>query len=217
MNRDLFDDTQALEPWQQPMAPGAVLLHGFARAHAAALLVAVQEVVEQAPLRHMVTPGGLRMSVAMTNCGPLGWVSDRAGYRYDGVDSQSGLPWPTMPALFTALAAHAAEQAGFRHFAPDACLVNCYEPGTRLSLHQDKDERDFGAPIVSVSLGLPAVFLFGGMSRADQAQRFPLAHGDVVVWGGPSRLRYHGVLPLKPGHHVLLGEQRINLTFRKAA
>jgi alkylated DNA repair protein (DNA oxidative demethylase) len=173
-------------------------------------------VVEAAPFRHMLTPNGRRMSVAMTNCGAVGWVSDRAGYRYDACDPESGRPWPPMPDVFGQLALQAAERAGFGAFAPDACLINRYEPGARLSLHQDRDERDFAAPIVSVSLGLPAVFLFGGLRRADTPRRVPLVHGDVVVWGGPSRLRYHGVLPLEDGHHPLMGGYRINLTFRKA-
>ena len=215
MNRDLFDDnpTQAA---QQALAPGALLLRGFALPRVAALLAGVQQVTAQAPLRTMLTPSGLRMSVAMTNCGALGWVSDRRGYRYEAIDPHSGAPWHAMPAAFAALARDAAAQAGFAGFEPDACLVNRYEAGTRLSLHQDRDERDFGAPIVSVSLGLPAVFLFGGPNRSDKAQRITLAHGDVVVWGGPARLHHHGVLPLKPGHHALLGGQRINLTLRKA-
>lgn len=220
MNGELFEDTEDaedIEPWLQPLAPGAVLLHGLARSRATALLAGVHEVLAQAPLRFLLTPGGRRMSVAMTNCGAFGWVSDRAGYRYDRLDPQSGQPWPHMPAAFTALAADAAALAGFPGFVPDACLINHYALGARLSLHQDKDERDFGAPIVSVSLGLPAVFLFGGLKRSDKAARWPLAHGDVVVWGGPARLAFHGVLPLQPGWHALLGEQRINLTFRKAA
>ena len=217
MNLELFEATETTEPWLQPLAPGAVVLRGFAAPLAADLLAGVHEVVAEAPLRRMVTPGGLRMSVAMTNCGSLGWVADSHGYRYDSVDPQSGSRWPSMPTLFVTLAANAAAQAGFQNFVPDACLVNRYEPGTRLSLHQDKDERDFGAPIVSVSLGLPAVFLFGGPRRADKAERVPLTHGDVGVWGGPARLAFHGVLPLKAGQHALLGEQRINLTFRKAA
>ena len=157
------------------------------------------------------------MSVAMTNCGAAGWVTDRTGYRYDRRDPECGRPWPAMPGVFADLAAQAAARAGFDGFAPDACLVNRYEPGSRLSLHQDKNERDFEAPIVSVSLGLPAVFLFGGFERADRARRVPLAHGDVVVWGGPARLRYHGVMPIEPGQHPLMGGHRINLTFRKAA
>ncbi len=182
-----------------------------------AILSALQDVIAKAPFRHMVTPGGFRMSVAMTNCGPLGWVSDRTGYRYDAVDPVNGLPWPPMPAVFLSLAKGAAEQAGFSGYTPDACLINRYEPGAKLSLHQDKDEQDFNQPIVSVSPGIPAVFLFGGLKRADKALRVNLTHGDVVVWGGPARLRYHGVLPLKEGHHDLVGNYRINLTFRKAA
>src|SRR3989441_52300 len=177
----------------------------------------MQSRAEVAPFRHMVTPGGYRMSVAMTNCGAAGWVTDRTGYRYDSHDPQTGRPWPAMPDVFADLAAQAAARAGFDGFAPDACLINRYEPGARLSLHQDKNERDFSAPIVSVSLGLPAVFLLGGLRRADTPGRVPLVHGDVVVWGGPARLRYHGVLPLEAGHHLLMGGHRINLTFRRAA
>jgi alkylated DNA repair protein (DNA oxidative demethylase) len=156
------------------------------------------------------------MSVAMTNCGEVGWVTDRSGYRYDPVDPESGRPWPAMPAVFAQLAEQSAAAAGFGDFAPDACLINRYEPGARMSLHQDRDEQDFAQPIVSVSLGLPAIFLFGGMKRADRPQRYRLAHGDVVVWGGPSRLFFHGVAPLADGEHALLGRRRINLTFRKA-
>jgi alkylated DNA repair protein (DNA oxidative demethylase) len=199
------------------IAPGAVWLRGFARPFEAALMPALEAVTSAAPFRHMLTPGGRRMSVAMTSCGRLGWVSDTRGYRYDAQDPTTGRPWPPMPASFAELAAAAAARAGFHGYGPDACLVNRYEPGAKLSLHQDRDERDFGAPIVSVSLGLPAVFLFGGMHRADPTERLALVHGDVVVWGGPSRLRYHGVLPLKDGEHALTGRCRINLTFRKAA
>lgn len=155
------------------------------------------------------------MSVAMTNCGAVGWVSDRRGYRYDAIDPDSGQPWPAMPDVFADLALQAAAKAGFPDFHPQACLVNRYEPGAKLSLHQDKDELDFNAPIVSVSLGLPATFLFGGLNRTDKTARYRLAHGDVVVWGGPARLAYHGVMPLADGEHPLLGNQRINLTFRK--
>jgi len=204
------------EPRDVPLAPGAVVLGGFARLVEEPLVTSLLRVVQVAPFRHMVTPGGRRMSVAMTNCGTVGWVSDRTGYRYDPSDPESGNPWPPMPEVFRDLATQAAERAGFATFAPDACLINRYEPGARLSLHQDKDEQDFDAPIVSVSLGLPAVFLFGGMRRADTPRRVPLTHADVVVWGGPSRLRYHGVLPLEGGHHPLTGPYRINLTFRKA-
>lgn len=212
---DLFDDLPA-ETTQQPIAPGAVLLRGFARQGDAVLLRAIQSVIAMAPLRHMRTPGGYTMSVAMSNCGPLGWVSDPSGYRYDALDPLSGRPWPAMPACCMELALRAAAQAGFAQLRPDACLINVYAPGTRLSLHQDKDEKDFSAPIVSVSLGLPAVFLFGTPRRGDRPQRHRLSHGDVVVWGGPARLAYHGVAPLADGEHALLGRRRINLTFRHA-
>jgi alkylated DNA repair protein (DNA oxidative demethylase) len=199
----------------EALAPGAVVLRRFA-ASEPALLPAIRSVLGRAPLRHMQTPGGFRMSVAMSNCGALGWVSDTDGYRYSRTDPQGGRRWPPMPLAFEELATSAAEEAGFAGFVPDACLINRYEPGARLTLHQDKNERDFTAPIVSVSLGLPALFLFGGVKRSDRTQRVPLVHGDVVVWGGPSRLRYHGVLALKDGHHAELGRARINLTFRKA-
>lgn len=201
----------------EPLAPGAWLLRGFALGHAAALVSAVGHITSEAPFRHLVTPGGFRMSVAMTNCGGLGWVSDRHGYRYDTRDPLSGRPWPPMPPVFLEVARTAAQAGGFPGFSPDACLLNRYEPGARLTLHQDKDERDFSAPIVSVSLGLPAIFLFGGDSRKDRQRRVPLQHGDVVVWGGAARLRHHGVLALEDGHHELLGAQRLNLTFRRAA
>ncbi len=198
------------------MAEGAVLLRGFARPIEADLLADLSDIVAQSPFRHMVTPGGHQMSVAMTNCGSLGWVTDRTGYRYDASDPEASRPWPATPASFRELARQAAAQAGFSGFSPDACLVNRYQPGARMSLHQDKDEHDFDAPIVSVSLGLPAIFLFGGLKRADKPQRFRLEHGDIAVWGGPARLRFHGVAPLAEGEHPLMGRQRINLTFRKA-
>lgn len=216
MTLQLFPDTPTTGPGEVPLAPGAVLLRGWALPAEAALLSAVQSIVAKAPLRFMTTPGGFRMSVAMTSCGQAGWITDRTGYRYSPVDPLSGKPWPSLPAVFATLAAAAAARAGFPDFAPDACLVNQYEPDSRMSLHQDKDERDFAAPIVSVSLGLPVVFLFGGARRPDRASRVPLTHGDVVVWGGPARLRFHGVLPLRDGEHPLLGRRRINLTFRKA-
>lgn len=189
---DLFED----EAREVELAPGAVLLRGFARAFDGPLVTALQRVVELAPFRHMVTPAGHRMSIAMTNCGMAGWVTDRTGYRCDRRDPESGRLWPPMPEVFAHVASQAAARAGFDGFVPDACLINRYEPGARLSLHQDKDERDFEAPIMSVSLGLPAVFLFGGSRRAETPRRVPLAHGDVVVWGGPARLRHHGVMPL---------------------
>lgn len=215
---DLFDDLPPHpEAVHTPIAPGAVLLRAFAREDAAAMLRAVESVIAQAPLRHMQTPGGYTMSVATTSCGPLGWVSDPHGYRYAALDPHTGQPWPAMPACFLELAESAAAQAGYADFVPDACLINQYEPGAKLSLHQDKDEKDLRAPIVSLSLGLPAVFLLGTPSRKDKPQRYRLVHGDVVVWGGPSRLAYHGVLPLADGEHALLGRKRVNVTFRWAA
>jgi alkylated DNA repair protein (DNA oxidative demethylase) len=216
MTLPLFGDTQRI-PARQELGPGAALLRGFAEADAVALIGAVQDITARAPFRNMVTPGGFRMSVAMTNAGSLGWVTDRSGYRYDPVDPETGERWPPMPSLFSGLAISAAAAVGFDSFVPDACLINRYEPGARLTLHQDKNEVDFSQPIVSVSLGLPAVFEFGGLQRKDKPVRLRLEHGDVVVWGGPDRLRYHGVLPLKDGHHSLVGPYRINLTFRKAA
>jgi alkylated DNA repair protein (DNA oxidative demethylase) len=204
-------------PAVEPIAPGAVLLHGLVLADAAQLLADLGPVLDAAPLRHLVTPGGYRMSVAMSNCGPLGWVSDERGYRYSPVDPQSGRPWPVMPASFSALAARAAALAGHQGFLPDACLINRYAAGAKLTLHQDRDEQDKRQPIVSVSLGLPCTFLFGGPKRTERPRRLPLVHGDVVVWGGPSRLAYHGVLPLAAGDHPLTGPVRFNLTFRRAA
>lgn len=206
----------AAPPARERFAPGAWLLRGFAAGEAAAVIAAIGDVAAAAPFRHMVTPGGHRMSIAITNCGALGWTSDERGYRYRDVDPLTGAPWPALPAALAELAARAAAAAGHERFAPDACLVNRYEPGARLTLHQDKNERDFAAPIVSVSLGLPATFLFGGLARTGPVQRLALVHGDVVVWGGPSRLCFHGVAPLRDGEHPLLGRCRVNLTFRVA-
>ncbi len=217
MTMDLFGGPVTSELRREELGPGATVLRGFAAPQEAALLAGLQDVIDRAPFRHMLTPGGFRMSVAMTNCGSLGWVTDKTAYRYEAIDPESGVSWPDMPNAFIELADSAAEQAGFSGFRPDACLVNRYEQGTRLSLHQDKDETDFSQPIVSVSLGISAIFLFGGLSRNDKAIRVKLTHGDAVVWGGPARLRYHGVMPLKPGYHPFMGNCRINLTFRKAA
>lgn len=219
MNLSLFADEDLEPAAPAPLVPGttaSMLLRGFALPQVGALLPALDDIARAAPLRHMLTPGGLPMSVAMSSCGQLGWVTDRRGYRYAALDPATGQPWPLMPAVFLRLAQAAALAAGYARFVPDACLVNRYVPGARMALHQDRDERDFTAPIVSVSLGLPATFLFGGAARADKAARIPLLHGDVVVWGGVDRLRFHGVAPLKEGEHALLGAQRINLTFRQA-
>jgi alkylated DNA repair protein (DNA oxidative demethylase) len=213
MNGELFPPAAGE---REPLGRCAFVLHGFALPYVAELLPAIQVLERDAPFRHMVTPGGYSMSVALTNCGALGWTTDKRGYRYSKVDPDTGRPWPAMPAILDRLAREAAQAAGFPGFEPDACLVNRYLPGSRLSLHQDKNERDYDAPIVSVSLGMSAVFLFGGHERGDRAAKVPLHHGDVAVWGGEDRLRYHGVMPLKDYPHPLLGSQRINFTFRKA-
>lgn len=211
---DLFD---GIHP-EASIALGAesFLLPKFALAHEATLLAALEDIINIVPLRIMSTPGGQMMSVKTTSCGTLGWVSDRRGYRYEANDPLSGKPWPVMPHIFADLAQKAAEQAGFYQFRPDACLINRYEISSKMGLHQDKDEQDFSQPIVSVSLGIPATFLFGGLKRSDKVMRVALQHGDVVVWGGADRLRFHGIMPIKPANHPALGESRINLTFRKA-
>ncbi len=213
--RDLLS---SLEPARtvERLSEAAVVLRGFARDNEAELLAAVNEITAGAPFRNMVTPGGFRMSVGMTNCGRAGWVTDRKGYRYEKIDPTTGAPWPAMPEAFRLLAESAAAAAGYPGFEPDACLINLYEPGTRLSLHRDENERDLAAPIVSVSLGLPAIFLFGGNRRSDRPRRILLQSGDVVVWGGADRLVYHGIAPLAEGEDPLTGNRRINLTFRKA-
>jgi alkylated DNA repair protein (DNA oxidative demethylase) len=213
---DLLQLAEPLEPSREVMAEGAVLLRHAALPFEERLLVALNEITAISPFRRMMTPGGYTMSVAMTNCGAAGWVTDRTGYRYDPKDPETGKPWAPMPACFLDLAVAAATEAGYPEFRPDACLINRYEPGARLSLHQDKNERDFANPIVSASLGLPATFQFGGLKRKDPVKKFILQHGDVAVWGGASRLCYHGVSQLKEGHHAILGRMRINLTFRGA-
>ena len=211
----LFEDLPEPRLLREALGPGTAILNGFAHGVEAELVSALKAVVERAPLRHMVTPGGFRMSVAMTNCGRLGWVTDRTGYRYDEIDPETGLQWPAMPPVFARLAASAAREAGYSLFLPDACLINRYEPGARLSLHQDKNERDFDQPIVSVSLGLPAIFQFGGLERSDTTIRIPVIHNDVIVWGGPARLRYHGVAPLKGGSTSVVGVLSLQSHFSK--
>jgi alkylated DNA repair protein (DNA oxidative demethylase) len=212
---NLFEATEELQAGCQQLSPGAVVLRGFAMPDDKKIFAALRHITAVAPFRYMVTPGGFRMSVAMTNCGSYGWVTDLTGYRYEVVDPESEELWPPMPQVFLKLAQEAAVYAGFENFQPDACLINRYHAGTRLSLHQDKNEHDYTAPIVSVSLGIPAIFLWGGLHRDDKTRRVPLLHGDVVVWGGPARLHYHGVLPVKEGYHSLTGLCRINLTFRR--
>ncbi|MBM4227503.1 MAG: DNA oxidative demethylase AlkB [Gammaproteobacteria bacterium] len=215
MMEDLFSGTQESTA-AGTLPAGVMLLPGFALALAPQLLEDVARMAIASPPRRMQTPGGHWTSVNMSNCGEVGWVSDRRGYRYEATDPLTGEPWPALPAPWLALAKQAAEHAGFADFMPDACLVNHYAVGTRMGLHQDRDERDFSAPIVSVSLGLPVVFQFGGATRSAPVMRIPLEHGDVIVWGGPARRHYHGVLTLKPGVHPATGAHRINLTFRKA-
>jgi DNA oxidative demethylase len=215
-NADLFADIEASGPVRETMGEGAVLLRGKASPLEDELIAALASLAARSPFRRMATPGGFVMSVAMTNCGAAGWVTDRTGYRYDRNDPETGEPWPDMPDAFLRLAAEAGAEAGYRNFTPDACLINRYDPGARLSLHQDRNERDFANPIVSVSLGLPAVFQFGGLKRTDPVAKYALKHGDVAVWGGPSRLRYHGVQTVKDGLHPKLGRMRINLTLRRA-
>jgi alkylated DNA repair protein (DNA oxidative demethylase) len=212
----LFDSIREPGLPRDLLGPGTAILNGFALGRETELAFVMQAISKLAPFRHMITPGGFRMSVALTNCGTYGWVTDRTGYRYDSIDPETGQHWPGMPGNFLELARDAASAAGFPSFHPDACLINRYEPGSRLTLHQDKNEQDFTQPIVSVSLGLPATFLFGGMERSDKTVRVPVHHGDVIVWGGPARLRYHGINPLKDGVHPTFGGYRYNLTFRVA-
>ncbi len=215
MTLELFDETSA-EPSHEAITLGAVILRGFARECAAELLRLVAQITDDAPWRHMRTPSGHRMSVAMTNCGTYGWLSDERGYRYADHDPISGRPWPPMPKGLFELADAAATAAGFAGFAPDACLINRYVPGAKVSLHQDLDERDTQAPIVSISLGIPAVFRFGGSTRKGPTRAFRLIHGDIAVWGGPARHAYHGVDPIPEAQHALTGGVRINLTLRRA-
>ena len=214
---DLFAEQDLQQPARvERISDQAFALRGFALPKAKELLAALDSVLLQAPLRQMQTPGGYTMSARLSSCGALGWTTDRDGYHYSPLDPLSARPWPAMPGVFLALAEAAARACGFNDFVPDACLINAYAPGAKMSLHQDKNERSYTAPIVSISLGLPAIFQFGGFQRSDPTRRISLFHGDVVVWGGVDRLRFHGVMPIKPGHHSLLGEQRLNITLRQA-
>ena len=213
---DLFAGEEPQPASTLQIGPQSWLFRGLALPLIERLLPALNETLSGAPFRHMVTPGGHTMSAALSSCGPLGWVTDPHGYRYSHTNPQTGQSWPSMPDIFLELAQDAAQKAGFADFVPDACLINRYVPGAKMSLHQDKDEHDHRWPVVSVSLGIPAIFQFGGLQRSDRPERISLFHGDVVVWGGEDRLRFHGILPVKPAVHPQLGEQRINLTFRKA-
>ena len=214
---DLFAEQELQQPARvERIGEQALVLRGFALPRVKELLAALDSVLLQSPLRQMHTPGGFTMSARLSSCGDLGWTTDRHGYRYSPLDPLSSRPWPAMPVAFLALAEAAASAAGFSGFVPDACLINAYAPGAKMSLHQDKNERSCTAPIVSISLGLPAIFQFGGFERSDPTRRVSLFHGDIVVWGGVDRMRFHGVMPIKPGHHSLLGEQRINITLRQA-
>jgi DNA oxidative demethylase len=215
MMNDLFDTKDAAQGWSESLGDGTTFFRSMIVDEAPAILEHIDRISELAPLRHLVTPGGKKMSVAMSNCGALGWVSDHAGYRYQRHDPLTSKPWPAMPALFLVLAQRAAALAGYDNFQPNVCLINRYGIGARMGLHQDRDERDLSAPIVSFSLGLPAKFIWGGLQRTGQTRRFMVEHGDVLVWGGPDRLRFHGVAPLPPGRHPLTGEVRFNITFRQ--
>ena len=214
---DLFSASNSVSCWQEPLCHGAVVLRQFAAQHSAVYLDSILNVADIAPFRKMSTAGGGRMSVGLTACGRFGWLSDERGYRYASVNPFNQQPWPEMPACLMELAVNAAGLAGYKGFEPDSCLINCYEPGSKMGLHQDKNERDFSAPIVSVSLGVPATFLFGGQQRTDKPTKIPLQHGDVVVWGGSARFNFHGVLTVRKAFHPLTGDRRFNLTFRQVA
>ena len=213
---DLFDDLPLpTEDLHTAIGPGAVLMRGLGRAADAEMLQAVESIIAQAPLQQPHTPGGYTMSIQTTRCGSVGWLSEPGGYRYSTINPRTGQPWPAIPECLMDFAIDAATQAGYPDFVPDSCMINQYLPGNKLGLHQDRDERDLRAPVVSLSLGLPAIFLFGGLQRTGKTQRYRLAHGDVVVWGGPSRLAFHGILPLAHGDHALVGQRRLNVTFRR--
>ena len=216
MLKSLSSDLFSAEHTVLVLGANTMLLKGFVTPYQPTLTEALTAITQQAPFRNMVTRGGFKMSVAMSNCGDYGWISDRKGYRYSALDPLNAKPWPSMPPSFLELASNAAATAGFNNFVPDACLINRYEVGAKMALHQDQDEQDFNQPIVSVSLGVAATFLFGGITRTDKTQRVLLEHGDVLVWGGVDRLRFHGVLPIKKSQHPLFANHRINLTFRRA-
>jgi alkylated DNA repair protein (DNA oxidative demethylase) len=216
LQSDLFEDLPRGNAEVVGLGDGAALMPGLALSREAGMLHEIRRIAAASPFRRMVTPGGHMMSVAMTNCGEVGWVTDRRGYRYEPQDPVTGGAWPRMPDMFADFAKDAAAKLGFANFRPDCCLVNRYQPDAKMSLHRDTDEADAFQPIVSVSLGVPAVFLWGGLARAERPRRIGLASGDVVAWGGPARFVYHGIAPLAHGHHDLTGTLRFNLTFRTA-
>jgi len=216
MNFDLFDLSNNGETWIESITDDAVVLRQFLVSRSDELADAIKTIEQQAPFRHMKTAGGFTMSAAITGCGDYGWISDRRGYRYSKVDPVTEQPWPEMPKILYEVGQQCASEAGYNNYQPDACLINRYVPGSKMSLHQDKDEKDFTAPIVSISLGVPATFLFGGPQRSDKTIKVPVTHGDVVVWGGKSRLFFHGVSPIKQAYHPFWGDNRINITFRVA-
>lgn len=212
--RDLFSSSED-SGGRHEIAEDAYLLPGYATSQAIELCSAIDTVLLQSPLRHYQTRMGL-MSVGMSCCGALGWVADTRGYRYSALDPNNGQPWPGLPDSIRNLAQSAASDCGFDGFEPDACLINEYQLGAKMGLHQDRDERDMRWPIVSISLGMTAQFQFGGATRRAPVHRFDLVHGDVLVWGGRTRLNFHGVAPLDGSPHPLLGARRWNLTLRRA-
>ncbi len=217
MTQDLFQTANNGESWQENIRDDVVVLRQYANKQAAEILKEVELITAVAPFRKMKTPSGLSMSAELTSCGKYGWISDQQGYRYSKSDPLNNNAWPKLPELFFKFGREAAKKAGFSDFKPDVCMINRYAPASKMSLHQDRNERDFSekAPIVSLSLGVPANFYFGGLERSDPTIKIPLIHGDVVVWGGKSRLCFHGVGVIKDDYHPMLGNFRINLTFRK--
>ena len=216
MMDDLFQDQPPDLPERQALGPESWLLRHTLQTTACHLMADIHTLTATHPFQHMVTRGGHTMSVATSSYGSYGWVSDaQKGYRYASSNIETGQPWPPIPAHWLALATALAEKAGFNGFHPDSALINRYAVGARMGLHQDRDEATLAWPIVSLSLGLPARFMFGGKQRQAPVKDFTLLHGDVVVWGGADRLRFHGIRPLKAGHHSLTGPYRYNITFRR--
>jgi len=209
---NLFSQLVA-EPTHEEIFPGAVLMRSLALPQDNEFFTAAEAIIAARPLHHTTTPSGLPMGVMVTDCGD----SRAFANRWDTANPERMRLWPPMPPLLRDFAIRCAVRSGFPQFRPDACHINRYQAGTKLGLHQDRHECDWTQPIVSLSFGLECIFLLGGLQRTDKPRRILLEHGDVIVWGGPSRMRFHGVQPLKPGHHPLTGPYRYNLTFRKIA